>query len=312
MSFTVAPLHNLSLPAGSRVPFGKFSIQDVPEWLTNDNGALNDISRHDRMATLSCKQALVSEYDADTIGHPDPEWKGQHPRGIQELRFQSAMLANMCMWMIMPSSLCFTVCFHALTRVDSGQTVDPPLVLRSDREGPLYCHPRDVQTTVTPNCLMKAARLYETLSTVSRKNDIWPALRAFWAALISYQADYRYPLFWQGLESLFGSDDDRRVSRRLRDRISYFLADNPKTQQELCDKVKVCYRTRSEIIHGRWEENPDFDDHMYDTEAIVRTVVRHIADKPGMLGAFLSPKRDAFLEAWVLSKAFTPPPLPQP
>ena len=49
---------------------------------------------------------------------------------------------------------------------------------------------------------------------------------------------------------------------------------------------------------------------MYVTEAIVRTVVRHIADKPGMLGAFLSPKRDDFLESWVQSKAFTPPPFP--
>jgi len=44
--------------------------------------------------------------------------------------------------------------------------------------------------------------------------------------------------------------------------------------------------------------------HMYTTEGIVRTVVRHIADKPGMLGAFLSPKRNQFLEAWVKSKAF--------
>jgi hypothetical protein len=50
---------------------------------------------------------------------------------------------------------------------------------------------------------------------------------------------------------------------------------------------------------------------MYTTEGIVRTVVRDIADKPGMLGAFLSPKRNHFLEAWVKSKAFVPPPIPK-
>jgi hypothetical protein len=49
---------------------------------------------------------------------------------------------------------------------------------------------------------------------------------------------------------------------------------------------------------------------MYTTEAIVRTVTRHIADKPGMLGAFVSPKRNHFLEAWVKSKSFVPPPMP--
>jgi hypothetical protein len=65
VAFTVAPLHNLSLPAGSRIPFGsKFAILDVPDWLRTDKGILADISRDDRMATLACRQALVSEYEA--------------------------------------------------------------------------------------------------------------------------------------------------------------------------------------------------------------------------------------------------------
>jgi len=307
VAFTVAPLHNLSFPAGSIIPFGsKFVIQDVPDWLKQDKGILADINRHDRMATVTCTQALISEYDADSYGHPDPDWKGQQPRGIQELRFQSAMLANMCIWMIVPSKVCFTVCFHALTKI-SGCELDAPVVNHVDREGPLYCHPRDEYNSVTPKDLVKAAQLFETLSTVPRKNDVWPALRAFWAALVSYWADYRYPLYWQGLESLFGSDDDRGVSRRLRERISYFLADDAAKQQGLCERVKACYRVRSEIVHGRWEDDPNFDDHMYTTEAIVRTVMRHIADRPGLLPIFLSPKRDQFLDAWVQSQAFAPP-----
>jgi Apea-like HEPN len=282
-------------------PSANSPSKDVPEWLKKDD----EISLHDRMATQICKHALISEYEADSYGHPDPEWKGQQPRGIQELRFQSAMLANMSMWMIMPSKVCFTVCFHALTKI-SGRELDTPVVNHVDREGPLYCHPKDEHNPVKPKDLMKAAQLFETLSTVPRKNDVWPALRAFWAALASYWADYRYPLFWQGLESLFGNDDDRGVSRRLRARISYFLADNVTTQQDLGEKVKACYRVRSEIVHGRWEDDPNFDDHMYTTEAIVRTVMRHIADK-SMLPIFLSPKRDQFLEAWVQSKASLPP-----
>jgi hypothetical protein len=75
MSFTVVPLHNLNLPAGSRVPFGKFTIQDVPEWLLKDD-ILKDLSEHDRKGVHRAKQALVSEYHADTYGFPDPEWTG--------------------------------------------------------------------------------------------------------------------------------------------------------------------------------------------------------------------------------------------
>ena len=112
--------------------------------------------------------------------------------------------------------------------------------------------------------------------------------------------------------SLFGFDTDNDgVSKRLRDRVSCFLADNQNNQQELHDKVKACYAERSALVHGRWEDSKEFYDlHMYTTECIVRTVVREIADRQGILGMFLSPKRNAFLEAWVQSKAFTPPPIP--
>ena len=103
--------------------------------------------------------------------------------------------------------------------------------------------------------------------------------------------------------------DTYGVSKRLRDRISYFLADNQATQTELHDKVRACYAQRSAIVHGRWEDSQEFHDvHMYTTEAIVRTVVRHMASKPGMLDVFLSPQRNEFLEAWVTSKVYTPPP----
>lgn len=68
MSFTVVPLHNLDLPAGSRIPFGpKFTIQDIPEWLKKDKH-LGDLSRQDRASVLQDKQALVSEYEARQIG----------------------------------------------------------------------------------------------------------------------------------------------------------------------------------------------------------------------------------------------------
>ena len=128
---------------------------------------------------------------------------------------------------------------------------------------------------------------------------------------MNYFADYRYPLFWQGLESLFGADDDRRdIGRRLRERISIFLADNAPDQHELCAKVRACYKVRSEIVHGRWDHDTDIDLRMADTEAMVRTVVRDLLEKPGMLGAFISPQRDEFLKRWAGSTLLAPPPFP--
>ena len=129
--------------------------------------------------------------------------------------------------------------------------------------------------------------------------------------MLSYFPDYRYPLFWQGLESLFTSETKTwKVTERLRARISYFLADNAQDQQKLVDMVNACYDTRSKIIHGRWDEGPEIDSRMADTEDIARTVVRRILEKPGMLDAFVSLKRDDFLEKWVGSRSFVSPRLP--
>lgn len=39
MSFTVVPLHNLSLPLGTRIPFGAdFTLQEIPPWVKDVAG----------------------------------------------------------------------------------------------------------------------------------------------------------------------------------------------------------------------------------------------------------------------------------
>jgi hypothetical protein len=313
MSFTVVPLHSLNLPTGTTVPFGNgFVLQDVPEWVKEDKYILADIDRKDRQATLDARHALVAEYEAEAIGEPDPNWQGKKPKSIQDLKFQSAMLANLALWLRQPSRVCFTVGFHALSRSIPDQTARIPIILEVPDHPPLYCHPNDLHNPVSVNHLVKAGALHVILSSVPRKNAVWAALRAIWAALTSYQPDYRYPLFWQGLESLFGADDNSwGITRRLCDRISFSLADNKVTQQQLFDKVKACYKTRSEIVHGRWEEGPEIELVMADTEGIVRTVVRHLLEKPGMLETFISAHRDSFLEEWVQSKSLDPPPFPK-
>jgi hypothetical protein len=147
----------------------------------------------------------------------------------------------MSIWLIQPTPIRFTIAFHALTHLESRE-IDPPVIMASPREPPLWCHPRDGSNPILPRHLIKAAKLFERLSIVPRKNDVWAALRAFWAALASYQPDYRYPVFWQGIESLFGSAKTWKVSPRIRDRLSYFLADTPAMREKICDMVEACYK----------------------------------------------------------------------
>lgn len=251
MSFTVVPLHNLSLDPGTHAAFSDgFVFQDVPAWLKNEP-ILNDLSRHDRQSVSDARHALVAEYEAAAIGEPDPSWKGKNPKSIQELKFQSAILANFALWLRQPSVVCFTTVFHATSWPIPGQAEKQAIVQQIERQSPLHCHPNDVENPVTKAHIVKAGELHAVLCTIPRKNPVWEAMRAGWAALTMYSADRRYPFFWMGLESLFGADDTSEIAYKLAQRISFFLADTPEVARELFRKVKMCYKMRSTIIHGR-------------------------------------------------------------
>src|ERR1035441_2263057 len=116
-----------------------------------------------------------------------------------------------------------------------GNLMNPP-----EHHTRLFCHPTDVSNPIQVHHLTKAGELHAVMCSVPRGNGVWAALRAFWAALTSYRADLRYPLFWQGLESLFTSETKAwKVTERLCTRLSFFLADNAQTQQDLFDKAAL-------------------------------------------------------------------------
>jgi hypothetical protein len=117
--------------------------------------------------------------------------RGLHGRDLARTPF--------VLWLRQPSTVCFTVCFHALSQVVPQQ--QSPIILCTQSHTTLFCHPKDRHNPVSLHHVKKAAQLHILLSTIPRKNAVWAALRAVWAALTSYPPDLRYPLFWQGLES---------------------------------------------------------------------------------------------------------------
>jgi hypothetical protein len=311
MSFTVAPLRNLNLPVRTKIPFGNgFFLQDVPQWVKDDKGILADINYHDRQATLEAKHALVAEYDAKSIGEPDPSWSGKTPRSIQDSKTESAVLANLALWLRQPSGVCFTVVLHALSWDIPGSNEKQQIIQRFEPQPPLYCNPNDVQNPVKPTHVVKAGELHAVLCSIPRNNAVWSGMRALWLALTTYESDIRYSLLWIGLEALFGAEDSGEITYKLAQRIAFFLADTPEDAHDLFGKAKKCYAMRSKIVHGRWNNTPEIVACMADTEAISRTVFRHLLDKPDMLRTFISKQRDKFLEDWVFSRSIDPPPYP--
>jgi hypothetical protein len=96
---------------------------------------LANVDVNERQRLKNAKHALISEYDADSYGYPDPEWSGPKQRSIQNLRFQSVFLANTALWLRQPSNVSFTAVYQALTHLN-GRTCDPLIVIHIYREGP--------------------------------------------------------------------------------------------------------------------------------------------------------------------------------
>lgn len=311
MSFTVVPLHNLTLPAGTKITFGDdFFLQDMPRWVKDDKEILDKVSFRDRQATLDARHAFVAEYDADSIGMPDLSWKGDNPRSIQDSKTEKAILANLAIWLRQPSNVRFTSVFHALSRGIPGQDEGRPIILSLATPPPLYCHPKDLQNPVEVRHVAKAGELHATLCSIPRNNAVWTGARALWTALTTSEVDIRYSLLWISLEALFGAEDGGEISYKLAQRIAFFLADNPKDARGLFRKAKNCYAMRSKIVHGRWKSGPETGSNMADTEAIIRTAFRHLLEKPALLKAFISKDRDKFLDEWVFSRFTDAPPYP--
>jgi len=312
MAFTVVPLHNVSLTLGTRIPFGNDLVfQDTPAWVKEDRSFLKYLAEHDKQSVLDSKHAFVAEYEADSIGEPDPDHKpkdGEPQRTIQAAKTRLAILGNLAVWLRQPSSLCFTVSLHACRQIEKqpilqqSEVLEPLHYRPSERSHPLYCHPKDVKNPITVQHIVKAAELYPALRSIQEGSAVWVALRAIWAGLTSYASDIRYLWFWIALEALFGPEDSSELSHKLAERIAFFLADKSDDARDLFKMAKKCYGVRSKIVHGRWKYSPDIDQTMEDTEAIIRTAFRHVIEKPDLLPIFVSKKRDEYLADLVFSR----------
>jgi hypothetical protein len=221
MAFTVIPLHNVKLPVGTSIPFGSdLTFQDNPQWVLQDQPFLKNLGLHDQQSVLNARHAFVAEYEAASIGEPDPEdtekkEEGERRRSIQESKTRLAIFGNLAIWLRQPSPLCFTVSLHAVIWTSNIEGPRGPILQQSERSQPIYCHMNDAGNPLEKHHIIKASELYPALRSIEQGNALWVAVRAIWAGLSSYASDIRYMLFWVALAALFGPDDGTELSHKL-------------------------------------------------------------------------------------------------
>jgi hypothetical protein len=303
MALSIVPLLRLNLPENTWVKFGsEFLLVSLPDWVKNDE-LLPNLGYQNAQSVKAAQHCLIAKYEASSIGEPDPSWTGKSYRSIQDTKSEAAAMANLALWLVQPSAVCYPAVLHALEWPIPGQTDSEPIIQRLETHTPLYCHPDDINRQPSLGQITVAGQMCDALRSIKRNNAVWTAARSFWAALVTPERDIRYSLFWIGIEALFGPESSSgEITYKLSQRIAFLTAADPVQAKQMFKDVKKCYGMRSTIVHGRWNDDPKMDEMTGTTERIVRASFLRILRDHDLLDKFQSKDRDPFLEDMVFSR----------
>jgi hypothetical protein len=292
--FSVAPINHLTVEPDCSHHMGLgLALAPLPEWVRGDE-MMKRLSENDQQGIKEARHAFVAEYEAASLGDPDPNWCGPKPKSIQDSKTELCILANLAFWLSRPSRACFTLVIHA-------PVFEAPVAQQINCHRPLLCHPNDMKNVFSIDDIELARTLHVGLLKIPRPNPIWTAAHSAWIALHMNVPEVRYALWWIALEALFGPSDARELSYRLAQRISLFLAASRIEAKATFPKVKAAYAFRSKIVHGRWHRSPKSDEFMADTEQFARLSLNRILCDAELAKTFYQSEREAYLDDLVFS-----------
>ena len=309
--YTIAPLTNervlgsdvvlpFDLAAGVRIskPPREYGEPTIASWIEKCHGSERGFHK--------ARVAFVAKYEANSMGDPDPDWKGITVRSRQERALDAIRFANVAIWLAQPSAMGFEFFLHLSTEEIGGV-----LVRRSGTFAMLRTNHDYVGAVVGSVHLSTARDFAQALTTIPRPGGLATAIRMMWLALTEEMWDTRFLLLWVTLEALFGPEDGyaKRVSVEVPRRVATFFGKNRKEQVEAYQIVEDSYEWRSRVVHGQRIDGmteAKSKDLLLWAERMVRTAIRHILKEPADLEIFSdSAQREARLDA--MAKGF---PLP--
>ncbi len=221
-------------------------LDSLPEWLFEKDVAGN-LSKWQRNRLDNCQLALIEEYQASSLGDPDPSWEGAPARSKQDCAQERMQFVILAIWLAKPSPLTFEIVVHAHAPDDSGRWLVNQL-LQIPRT---YPDPGEEDADVTREDLEESSALFDAIVRLPRDSAVWTALFTVWRALQeNRQAEYRILLFWVALEAIFGPQDAREIRHRISERMALFLASPGEEAKKVYREAKRGYDLRSKIAHG--------------------------------------------------------------
>lgn len=268
----------------------------LPGWLKQQSitGYMSWVQREHYIG--AAKFAFFVEYDADSLGEPDPLSK-MGVMSKQHVAAEKLRRANLALWLARPSWAGFPM-------VISAHEVQGDWVHRetypTDTIRPID---RDAANMLSLADFSLAKKLGDTASTLSIKASTWLAMTLLWRALTELWWENRYLLLWVALEALCGSRNPSETTHRLSQRLGFFVAKDRTEARGLYDRAKAGYDVRSRVVHGFRHLSlgkERADNLLADTEFFVRaTLCRILMDAEHARTFADERRREDFLDGLV-------------
>ena len=234
---TCAPITSYRGPPGSILPPIKFAngvkLEAIPDWVRTEK-ALKFLgwSRRESIKKHAVYGFTV-EYEAQSLGDPDPDWKGLKQRSKQEKAIEQIQIANLSIWLSKPCRLSYDAILHF------DQPGDPESIRQAISFMGLVAHHFDVDTELSAEDFETAIAIHDSICSLHRNGNLWTASRIFWRALSERMWEARFLLLWVVMEALFGPTDPREITYRLSQRVAFFLGENRDEIQMLFNNLRV-------------------------------------------------------------------------
>ncbi len=297
---TIAPIHNLwRLPDGFQLPYqfnDRTSLQLVPEWLlTKESDDTVDLLRPKLREALGrdVLYCIAVEYQADALGSPDPNWKGDKPRAIQEAAIEDARNVLLAFWLVRPTSVHFRLAAHVASHSSE------PIVRQIVKYDPQCPLPSYVDDPYDANEMERIRSLANALDRISIQGTLRTAVHAVMRAQIEREWTLRFLIFWLVVESLFGPEDAREITFRLSQRVAIFLSCDAAIARQLFSQVKSSYAWRSKVVHGlrlaKLSET-ESSDQIIQLEGVVRQSLVKVLSSDVLTSTFDGKTREQYLD----------------
>lgn len=300
---TIAPLKETwCLPNNMPLPYklgeGIF-LDHLPKWLTTEESKDSvDLLRPKFLETIDDNHSLciTVEYEADSLGAPDPDWNGLEKRSIQNNAFEKISQALFALWLLRPTSLYFKEVAHIA--YDGTEWIFRQIA-NYDARIPLHEYTANEHQL---NDFKLAYPLINALTGLDEGGTLRIATHSTIRALTEQDWALRFLVLWIVLESLFGPEDPRETTYRLSQRLALFLGKNNSEKQDLFSEVKSSYSWRSKLVHGfrLAKLTPEKSQSLIlQLESVVRRSIVAILSDSSLISIFNGKNRENFLESLV-------------